>query len=218
MKICVFGATGQTGQVVVAEALTRGIEVVAPVRSPEKLVEKLAGLELEQKQREQLRVIKADLSELNQPELLEQLAACQQVVIALGSRDLWGNRVRSEGTRQILEAVKASGAQPHIQAISAAGCGDSQSQLSLFNRLIAGTLLKSVMDEHNRQEQLIAESGLPYTILRPTALTNREGGGGFVLVSEGKLPGSQIARSEIARCILTQSEQLVNQAICITAA
>ena len=37
MKIAVIGATGQTGQCVVQQALDEGHEVIALVRSPEKM-------------------------------------------------------------------------------------------------------------------------------------------------------------------------------------
>lgn len=207
-KLCIFGATGQTGLALLDEALDRGIDVLAVVRNPDKL-----GIE-----HEQLTVLEADVFALDSAEIQQQLTQCDHVVISLGSMKLRGDTVRSEGTKNILNLLKKADHRPRVWCISAAGVGDSLSQLSLTNRLFIHTILKYVMQDHAVQEQAIIDSGLPHTILRPTQLTNDPATGNYALVTRGKLKKSKISRQDIARCIVENldRENLLNQAVSIT--
>jgi putative NADH-flavin reductase len=207
-KICVLGATGQTGGAIVNEALNNGVQVLALVRNPSKMTV----------EHDLLTVVKAEVTDFGSADILPRIAECDHVVIALGSKKLWGDSIRSEGTKHMLDAATRSGNNPRIWCISASGVGDSLDQLNLMNRMLIFTLLNRVMKDHAIQEQAIINGGLPYTILRPTGLTNESATGKYELVSEGKLKTSQISRADIAHCIVANLDQddLLNKAICIT--
>lgn len=208
MKICVFGATGLTGNAIVREALDRGHSVVAPVRTPEKIVLKHDNLE----------TVKNDVLDLPSIELLAKGALCDHVIISIGSKELRNNNVRSKGTENILQAIKNNGKSPRVWVISAAGTGNSMSQLGFFNRVIIRTILGAVIKEHELQENMVKESSFPYTILRPTGLTTDPATGNYELKERGKLASSKISREDIAGCIVDQlgKPDLVNKAVCIT--
>ena len=162
-KVCILGGTGLTGSAIIRKALNDGVEVLALVRNPN-------NLDLSD---EKLTITRSEITEFESADVLQEISKCDHVVIALGSKKLWGDTIRSEGTKNILNALKKADHKPRIWCISAAGVGDSMSQLSLMNRMLIFTLLNRVINEHNLQEQIIIESGLPYTILRPTGLTSR---------------------------------------------
>ena len=140
------------------------------------------------------------------------------MIISLGSKRLRGDTIRSEGTKKILDAVKKAGHNPRIWCISAAGVGDSRDQLGLMSKAIVFILLNQVIKDHGIQEQVVMSSGLPYTILRPTGLTDDPASGNYVLQSEGKLENSRISRADIAHCLIANldKEDLLNTAISIT--
>ncbi|MFK7805664.1 MAG: NAD(P)-dependent oxidoreductase [Anaerolineae bacterium] len=207
-KMCVLGATGQTGSAIVNEALGKGMHVLALVRNPEKVTLK----------HDNLTVVKAEISDYGSANVLPQIAECDHVVVALGSKKLWGDPIRSEGTKSILNALKKSGHQPRIWCISSAGTRDSLAQMGVVSKLLVFTLLNRVIADHAIQEEILINSGFPYTILRPTGLTNEPATGNYKLVSDGMLETSQISRADIAHCLVSKLDQtdLLNKAVCLT--
>jgi nucleoside-diphosphate-sugar epimerase len=116
MRVIVFGATGVLGRELVPLLLGRRHTVVAPVRSPEKaraLAE--AGVELHP----------GDLlSPETQERLPELMAGCRAAVhIATaiprdsGAPGAWeaNTRLRTEGTRALLDAALAAGVERYVQ-------------------------------------------------------------------------------------------------------
>lgn len=207
-KMCVLGATGQTGVAIVDEALKKGVQVLALVRSPEKMT----------LQHENLTVVKAGITDFESADVLSQIADCDHVAIALGSKKLWGDPIRSEGTKSLLNALNKTDCKPRIWCISSAGTEDSLSQVGMMSRLLIYTLLNRVMVDHAAQEELLINSGYPYTILRPTGLNNEPASHKYKLVAHEKLETMRISRHDIAHCLVAKLDQtdLLNVAVCIT--
>ncbi len=207
-KICVLGATGQTGTAIINQALKNDVEILALVRSPEKMTQN----------DDKLTVVKAEVSDLGSAEVLDHLKTCDHVIIALGSTKIRGDSIRSDGTKAMLSALKKAEHTPRVWIISSAGTGDSYDQMTLPGKMIVRSFLRWVIQDHHVQEQALLASGLPYTILRPTGLNNQPVTGNYVLAVSEKLQSTQISREEVAHCVVNHlnKDDLLNKAVCIT--
>jgi uncharacterized protein YbjT (DUF2867 family) len=109
--------------------------------------------------------------------------------------------VFSQGTRNLITALKAAGVRRLIVQ-SSFGVGDSRRDAGLLERLFYDLLLRGAYADKVLQEQAVRESGLDYTIVRPTRLTMAAGTGRYTArVGPGPVPSS-ISRADIARFIL----------------
>jgi len=83
---------------------------------------------------------------------------------------------------------------------SASGTADATP--GYFERVFYALLLRGAYADKLLQEQAVRESGLDYTIVRPTRLTMAAGTGRYTArVGPGTVPSS-IARADVARFIL----------------
>ena len=94
MKLTVFGATGDIGREVVAQALEQGHQVCAYSRSPEKLNLTHQNLEL----------MKGDV--LDPTRVSRAIQGRDAVVCTLGMPILNHDKLRAKGTRNILQAME----------------------------------------------------------------------------------------------------------------
>lgn len=96
MKLAIFGATGGTGQALLEQALSRGHDVTAGVRTPVKVELK----------HDRLRVVQADVTDAEAVNVV--VRGHEAVLSALGVSDFRPfvavTTVYSEGTRNILNA------------------------------------------------------------------------------------------------------------------
>ena len=78
----------------------------------------------------------------------------------------------SEGTRNIIVAIKKHSIERLIVQ-SAHGAAESAKEVPLMTRLaIRGLGLKYAFEDKDRMERIVRESGLLWTIVRPTRLTD----------------------------------------------
>ena len=78
----------------------------------------------------------------------------------------------SQSTRILVDAMKAAGVKRLI-AVTGLGAGDSRGHGGLlYDAVIFPVLLKRVYDDKDVQEWIIRSSGLDWTIVRPSLLTN----------------------------------------------
>lgn len=208
MKIAIFGASGQTGKAITKKALALGHHVIAYVRAPEKFM----------LTHENLEIIQADVLSLNSTKIESSLDQCMHVIIALGSKKLWGNTTRSIGTQNIISVLQKCPSKPKVWVISALGTGKSIRQLGWFNTFLTYALLYSVIKEHGKQEQIVKDSGLPFTIIHATGLVNKPESANYQIILEGKVNTSTIAREDLALAILNhlENQDYRNKTICVT--
>jgi putative NADH-flavin reductase len=94
------------------------------------------------------------------------------VCIALGSGKNRTSNIRSEGTKNIIQAMMKMNVRRLI-CQTTLGTGASRSNLNFFwKHIMFGWFLKQVYLDHELQEKLVRESGLDWTIVRPGAFTN----------------------------------------------
>jgi putative NADH-flavin reductase len=109
---------------------------------------------------------------LERESVTKTLLGSDAALSCLGSRNLLRNtRVVSEGTRLIMEVMRGQGLR-RLVVESAFGAGESLAQATVAERLIFATLLRAPYQDKNIVEPEIRSSGLEWTILRPTRLTN----------------------------------------------
>jgi putative NADH-flavin reductase len=192
-KIIVFGATGGTGLQLVKQALDKGLSVTAFVRNPAKF-----GIE-----NRNLNIFQGDVTDLDAVKLA--LNDCDAVLSALGAPAKVNDNVRSIGTNHIIRAMTESGVKRFI-CMTTLGIGDSREFLPFyFKYFIVPFILKDAFADSERQEKLIMESSLEWTIVRPANLTNGKRTEiyqhGFTASAKTKL---KISRADVADFMLKQ--------------
>jgi putative NADH-flavin reductase len=128
------------------------------------------------------------------------------VVCVLGAGKQLKSTIRSEGTRQIIQAMEKVGMRRLI-CLSTLGTGDSWSNLDFYWKYIMfGFILRQVFADHERQEALVRNSNLDWTIVRPGALTDGPLTGQYrhSFPSSDRNIALQVSRADVADFILKQ--------------
>lgn len=194
MQLVIFGATGTVGRQVVQQALEQGYTVTAFARN-------LAKLDI---QHPQLGFAQGDVMDASAVEAA--IRGKDAVVCVLGAGKQLNSTIRSEGTRQIIQAMEKVGVRRLI-CQSTLGAGDSWSNLDFYWKYIMfGFILRQVFADHERQEALIINSNLDWTIVRPSAFTDgpRTGRYRHSFSSTDRNITLQISRADVADFILKQ--------------
>ncbi|MEO1377516.1 MAG: SDR family oxidoreductase [Cyanobacteria bacterium J06635_10] len=194
MNLLVFGATGSIGRLVVEQALEYGHIVTAFVRDPAKLDINHANL----------KIVCGDVMDIISVEKAVQ--GQEAVVCLLGAGKKTTGKIRSEGTEQIIRAMKKAGIRRFI-CQSTLGAGDSWGNLNfLWKYIMFGFLLREVFADHERQEEYVKQSNLEWTIVRPGAFVDGERTGNYRhgFPGDDKTSKLKIARADVADFILKQ--------------
>lgn len=199
MKVIVFGSTGSVGRLAVDRLLAEGHEVTAFARRPERL--KL----------EHPRLKKVAGNAMDIRSVSGAVQGHEAVMVTLGSGASRKSLVRSRGTQHIIEAMQQHGVR-RLVCQSTLGAGESWSNLNFFwKRIMFGLLLRPVFLDHERQEALVRDSGLDWTIVRPGAFTDGPADGAFKVDIPAGERGLKlkISRADIAaflsRCLAEAS-------------
>jgi len=161
MRLLIVGASGGTGRELVRQALDRGHSVTAFVRSPGRL--RLTHPHLT-----------AATGDVMKPETLDAAVRNQDAVLsALGhKRWFYPTRILSAGTRHLIDAMDRHGVRRLIVE-TALGVGDAWWQMGLsYTLFVKVFILPLYFFDKGRQEAIIRDSGLDWTIVRPGALNN----------------------------------------------
>ena len=193
-KLLVVGATGGTGRLIVSQALARGYEVAALVRSPER------GADLQGAQ-----LIVGDARD--EATLRKALQGRDAVVSALGTpaSPLREVTLLSTATRALVSAMKAERVS-RLVCITGIGAGDSAGHGGfLFDRMIFPLLLRKVYEDKDRQEAIVRESGLDWVLVRPTVLNDKPRRDEVrALTDLSDFRGGSISRADVARFVVDQ--------------
>ena len=205
MNVVLFGATGTVGKHVVAQALEQGHVLTAFCRDRAKL---------DVAAHPNLRIVEGNV--LNPEDVARAMIGQDAVCVVLGSGKSRTSTIRSAGTAQIIRAMQETGVRRLI-CQTTLGNGDSRENLNFFwKRVMFGWFLKQVYLDHERQEQMVRESDLDWTLVRPGAFTDGDKTGqykhGFGPHARGlKL---KISRADVADFLLkqVQSDAYLHQA------
>jgi putative NADH-flavin reductase len=168
MKLLIFGSTGGTGRELLKQALEQGHSVTACARNPAKIVDiKHATLQ----------VVRGDVLD---PAVVESAVEGQEAVLSTIGAGAERTILREDGTRNIVEAMKKTGVQRLI-CQSSLGVGDSRANLPFFTKyIIVSLFLRHAFADHERQEAVVKQSSLDWTIVRPPHLTDGPRTGGSI--------------------------------------
>ena len=191
MKLLILGATGGIGLEIVKQAIDRGHQVTAFVRTPERLKE--FG--------DRIAVIQGDV--LNVAALEPALEGQDAVLSSFGARE-----PRSKSDADLLRrfAVALTRAMLHAKirrviVVSVAFLFKESffPPTYLFGRLF----FRDVVNDASGMEDVFRKSELEWTIVRPPQLTDKPLTGTY-RVREGHLPrfGFTISRADVAECCI----------------
>jgi uncharacterized protein YbjT (DUF2867 family) len=90
---------------------------------------------------------------------------------------------------------------------SAFGAGESAAQATLLQRLVFATLLWAPYDDKKLMEPDVRASGLEWTILRPTLLTNGQLTGRYVAEAGIRPKVTSVTRADVAAAMLRAVEE-----------
>jgi len=195
MKVIVFGATGVIGKAVVSQALSLNHDVYSFSRQ---------NTILELINHSRLNNISGDV--FNQQDVQEATVGMDAVIIVLGSGKDRHSIVRSEGTKNIIKAMKKTGVK-RLVCQTTLGAGNSQGNLNFFWKYIMfGCFLKGVFQDHELQEKYVQNSTLDWTIVRPAAFVNTDKKASYQhgFSSEEKSITLKISTADVADFILKQ--------------
>ena len=218
MKITIFAATGGIGRQILDQALLAGHDVTAVVRNPDKL------------QAGKIRVVAADLRSPDPATLDSAVRGADAALSGLGPRSLSEAGIASRGTRAIVQAMKAAKVR-RIVVVSAAPIGTVPSPGrpnppkhdagdGFFMSHLLGPLTKTILKRHYADlalmEDIVRESCLDWTIVRPPRLTNKLLTGTYRTAQGRNLPrGLTISRANVGHLMLRvlDEPQSINQVI-----
>lgn len=185
MKTLVVGATGATGRLLVANLLKRGSEVVAIVRSADKLPDTV-------RQHSNLTIIEASLLDLDDARLAQYVKGCDAVASCLGHnltfKGLFGHprKLVTDATRRLCEAIKANHPQQPVKFVLMNTTGNRNRDLSepiSVPEQVAVGLIRLLLPPHSDNEQaadyLRTKIGqddpvIDWVVVRPDGLVNED--------------------------------------------
>lgn len=164
MRVVIFGANGPTGRLVTRRALEAGHTAVAVTRRPTDFPFVDAGLT----------VAEADVYDAKA--VVDVIAGADTVVSTLGvpfTREPVDTY--SVGARNIVAAMRTAGAGRLVVVSSAAldhypGRTETPFAMRIVEPIITRTIGKMVYDDMRRMEAIVRDSGLDWTIVRPSGL------------------------------------------------
>lgn len=130
------------------------------------------------------------------------VAGADAVVVTVGGAKGVA-RQRTAVTGAVVDAMQKEGVR-RLLVQSSLGAGDSAKQMPAALRLMMRVVLAKALADHNGQESAVKASGLDWTIVRPTGLTNKEPAGSWKALETGDKGtlGGTIPRRDLAACML----------------
>ena len=209
MKLTIFAATGGIGRQVLEQAVAAGHDVTAVVRNPKKLSR-------------QVRIVTADLAATDPAVLESAVAGADAVLSGLGPRSAHETGIASQGTRAIVQAMQATDVR-RLVVVSAAPVSTVSSPGrpkpprhdpgdAFFMRHLGAPLLKLALRKRYanlaQMEDVVRESGLDWTIVRPPRLVDKPLTGTYrTAYGQNVRRGLRISRADVAHLMLRVLEQ-----------
>ncbi|XP_026198594.1 flavin reductase (NADPH)-like [Anabas testudineus] len=202
MKIAVLGATGQTGQYLVDQALQQGHTVTAVVRNPGKLTV----------HHDNLKVVEADI--FSADSLKTHFKGQDVIMSCLGFPISTFSAVTgyTQSMNAMISAMREAQVSRIITMTSWYTEPNSGTRASYFIRFLLLPMIRSVLSNMFEMEQFLQKTqDINWTVIRPPGLKNLPASaqefltheGYFVPDSNGYPVGSTIGRGDVARFMLS---------------
>ncbi len=184
--MAIFGGTGGVGRWLLAIARENGDHVKLLVRRRNDLPRDLGAIG----------VLEGDARD---PEAVDAtVGGCDVVFSALGSDGLGPTTLYSTAARNIVAAMRRSQAT-RLLAVSSAGVEDDPNMNFFSRRIVLPFVLRNVLADMREMEREIAASGLVWTVVRPSRLTDGPRTG-LYRANDRFVPerGREISRADVA--------------------
>lgn len=217
MKLLLLGATGRTGKLVLEKALAKGYEVNCLVRKADKVVPQQG-----------LTIIEGNPA--NTTDLANAISDCDHIISVLNvsrkSDFPWAplrtpKTYLSDVMKLLIPLAEARQIQ-RISVCSAWGVAETKADIPLWFKLfIDYSNIGYAYKDHERQEAILSNSKLNWTIVRPVGLTNSNK---TTTIQETfnntPKPNILISRDQVAEYLVNSlgDEQLIGKKVVISKA
>lgn len=188
MELLVLGATGPTGRHVVDAALQCGDTVTVLVRRPDALGPVA----------DRVTVTKGDAT--SSSDVARAMAGHDAVVSALGrGRSVRAHALFTQAADAVLDAARRTNVS-RLVWMSSFGVGDTYASAHPLQKMVYSTVLRDIYADKKASEEAIRSSGLAWTLVYPTTLTNGPALGAYRVDGRTAMkPGARISRADVAR-------------------
>jgi putative NADH-flavin reductase len=191
MRIAVFGGTGSLGWIIVRQATSAEYGCKVLTRKADKMPE-VPGVQF----------VQGDARDGGK--VMLTLAGCDAAIIALrgSGKDRLG--LLPSATSLILAGMHKLEIE-RVVLVSALGVGDSLGKLPLAGRLTGATIKRKELRERAEQERLVRESGLAWTIIRPSKCVDGDASGSYRIAPTEEAIAKPIILDDAAECIVRET-------------
>src|SRR6266498_2518134 len=201
MKLTIIAATGGVGQQLLEQALDAGHDVTAVVRNPGKLSRKVHA-------------VTTDVTAPDPAALASAIAGADAVLSGLGPHSNADAGIAQRGTRAVVEAMQATGVR-RIVVVSAGPVSTVASpgrpnppKHDPGDGFFMRYLFSKVYVDLAQMEDLLADSGLDWTVVRPQQMTDKPLTGTYRTAYGQNIRGGwTVPRADVAHFMLRVLDQ-----------
>lgn len=204
MKILLLGATGRTGKLVLQQALKKGFQVNCLARNIERIPSE-----------KNISVFEGDPTQKS--DLEKAIEGCDAVISVLNisrTSDFPWARLRTpefflSDTAKLLIEVMSEKEVKRITICSAWGVSETKHDIpGWFRWFINNSNIGVAYKDHERQEKVLIESNLDWTIVRPVGLGNSKKPTEIMeSFNNNPKPGLLVSRLNVARYLVESLER-----------
>lgn len=194
MRLFIIGATGSVGRHLIPQALARGHQVTAFVRSPQKITLRDP----------RLTVVPGDPK--NSIQLRSAVSGHDAVIFSMGETTLRRTTVMQDGIKALVPAMKEAGVNRVIKVSSALLFRNVGILTPLY--FVFRNIIFNVLRDHEAAEKVLSASGMRWTIIRPPRFVDGELSGRYRVLEGGNpVRGWLISRADLACALLDVAER-----------
>lgn len=200
LNVLILGSTGRTGRALIRALSTHSTtpSIHAFARTPSKLSSSDRSLCTS--------VQRGDATNISDLRAALSVTKANLVLVSLGvPNSTTKSTVRGDSAEALLSVLQEKDfAHVRVVVVSVVGAGGTDVNVGWGIGTMVTWMLKDVLPDHDRQEQVLGQLGNRVMIVRPMGLGEGKGVGGSknVVEFEGKAPGLMIQRADLADWIV----------------
>jgi putative NADH-flavin reductase len=162
MNITIIGASAGLGLETVKRGLNRNHSITTLSRS-----------EIDMEEKKSLNMIVGDAT--NKADLIKSIQNAEALIITLGtSKNMKATTLFSDFAKLIVEINKENKIDIPVIFVTGFGAGESKNYVSWLVKVFLKYLLKDVYTDKTKMEEIITNSDLNWTVVRPGRLLDKE--------------------------------------------
>jgi len=162
MNITIIGASGGLGLETVKRGLNRKHTITT-----------LSLTEIKIEEKKSLKMIIGDAT--NKTDLFNSIQNAEAIIVTLGTaKNMKSTTLFSDFAKLMVEINRENKINIPFIFVTGFGAGESKNYVSWFIKLFLNYLLKDVYADKTKMEEIITESNLNWTVVRPGRLLDKE--------------------------------------------